>query len=322
VEAGGLPLVLWRDAAGGAVAMLDRCPHRNMPLSQGTLAESRVVCAYHGWAFDATGACRDVPSAADGRLPRACVPTFATREDAAGVWVDVAPGRGGSPPHAPRPQQRLAWPSVALVLGAAGLGLYGAAFHTLQNRPGTLGGPITVENAAWLTYAMLAWYVIPACLASDARLPGALRRLQGLLLASFALRGLAEAYLLWGPKAWIPPYGIGHDVATIALVYALRWHMRDALAAVRDVRARRWLAFGHVQAAAMVAEAGFATWFYALMAGQTDRLWFAAYTPLFADLNAVMRVVVPLFVLDAVRRVWLEARALRRADGTEAPPGG
>jgi phenylpropionate dioxygenase-like ring-hydroxylating dioxygenase large terminal subunit len=57
----GTPLVLFRDPAGGAVALLDRCPHRNAPLSVGRCEQGQIRCAYHGWRFDAAGACTDVP---------------------------------------------------------------------------------------------------------------------------------------------------------------------------------------------------------------------------------------------------------------------
>ncbi len=59
----GQPVVLFR--AGETVkALLDRCPHRGAPLSEGVIREDCVVCPYHGWTFDGTGACREIP----GRL--------------------------------------------------------------------------------------------------------------------------------------------------------------------------------------------------------------------------------------------------------------
>lgn len=57
----GLPLVLFRDASGRAVAGFDRCPHRNAPLSLGRCSDGQIECAYHGWRFDAEGACVAVP---------------------------------------------------------------------------------------------------------------------------------------------------------------------------------------------------------------------------------------------------------------------
>lgn len=63
-ETGGLartlldePVFLFRDASGAAHALFDRCPHRFAPLSTGRVEGEAVVCAYHGLAFDGSGAC-------------------------------------------------------------------------------------------------------------------------------------------------------------------------------------------------------------------------------------------------------------------------
>lgn len=46
-------------------AFLDRCPHRFAPLSAGIVDGSSLRCGYHGWCFDATGACREIPALGD-----------------------------------------------------------------------------------------------------------------------------------------------------------------------------------------------------------------------------------------------------------------
>lgn len=58
--------VLWRDASGSIVAAADRCPHREAPLSAGSVHEGCLVCPYHGWTFGVGGRCVDVPSTAPG----------------------------------------------------------------------------------------------------------------------------------------------------------------------------------------------------------------------------------------------------------------
>ena len=61
---------------GGEVrAFEDRCPHRLAPLSAGSVAGGRLVCRYHGWAFDDGGACTLIPANGDGGpIPsRACL---------------------------------------------------------------------------------------------------------------------------------------------------------------------------------------------------------------------------------------------------------
>ena len=58
----GVPLVLFRGASGRAAALLDRCPHRNVPLSLGRVVGAGALeCAYHGWQFEADGRCSHIP---------------------------------------------------------------------------------------------------------------------------------------------------------------------------------------------------------------------------------------------------------------------
>ncbi len=64
----GERLVLYVDAAGRAVAAADRCPHREAPLSAGTVEEGVLVCPYHGWSFGEGGRCVHIPSA-DPSMP-------------------------------------------------------------------------------------------------------------------------------------------------------------------------------------------------------------------------------------------------------------
>ncbi len=95
------PLVLWRDWQGLPRAARDRCAHRNAPLSAGAVEAGCLVCPYHGWRFDGTGACVQVPAMAAGhRIPSgARIPTFRTFEQDGYVWV--CPGTG-APPERPR----------------------------------------------------------------------------------------------------------------------------------------------------------------------------------------------------------------------------
>ncbi|MBB2943966.1 phenylpropionate dioxygenase-like ring-hydroxylating dioxygenase large terminal subunit [Actinoplanes lutulentus] len=75
VTAAGIPLVIFRPTPDAdPVVFADRCPHRLMPLSAGTVEDGRLRCAYHGWEFDGSGACVTVPSQDSGPPPRASLP--------------------------------------------------------------------------------------------------------------------------------------------------------------------------------------------------------------------------------------------------------
>src|SRR6187549_1099698 len=63
----GADYVVWRSSSGELVAAPDRCPHRESPLSLGTVTDGCLTCPYHGWTFGDGGACVEVPSSGAGR---------------------------------------------------------------------------------------------------------------------------------------------------------------------------------------------------------------------------------------------------------------
>lgn len=66
----GRDLVVARLGAA-VVAFDDRCVHRSTRLSVGCVDGGRLRCAYHGWAYGATGRCESIPSMPDGPVPAA-----------------------------------------------------------------------------------------------------------------------------------------------------------------------------------------------------------------------------------------------------------
>ncbi len=57
----GEPIVFYRLEDGTPVALEDRCAHRHLPLSMGTLVGDVLQCHYHGLRYDKTGTCVRVP---------------------------------------------------------------------------------------------------------------------------------------------------------------------------------------------------------------------------------------------------------------------
>jgi nitrite reductase/ring-hydroxylating ferredoxin subunit len=94
-------LVLFRDADGAARALLDRCPHRGVPLSLGRVKGGEIECPYHGWRFRGNGRCAHIPSLLDGGAPTRSigVPHFHCVEGDGYVWVWM----GDGPPAPERP---------------------------------------------------------------------------------------------------------------------------------------------------------------------------------------------------------------------------
>jgi phenylpropionate dioxygenase-like ring-hydroxylating dioxygenase large terminal subunit len=80
------PIVLFRTADGKVGALEDRCCHRALPLSCGTVEESGVRCGYHGLLYAPNGRCIEIPGQAT--IPsKACVRTYHVREQDQIVWI-------------------------------------------------------------------------------------------------------------------------------------------------------------------------------------------------------------------------------------------
>jgi phenylpropionate dioxygenase-like ring-hydroxylating dioxygenase large terminal subunit len=84
----GENLALWRDSKGQAHAVEDRCCHRTAKLSPGWVDGDLIVCPYHGWAYDGSGACKRIPQAKDpNRAVKFGVKSFRAAERYGYVWV-------------------------------------------------------------------------------------------------------------------------------------------------------------------------------------------------------------------------------------------
>jgi phenylpropionate dioxygenase-like ring-hydroxylating dioxygenase large terminal subunit len=92
----GEDLVAFRDTEG-RVGLLDRhCPHRGADLFFGRNEACGIRCAYHGWKFDVTGECIDLPTAArdqhyDELRARRRTAAYPTREWGDMVWAYLGP---------------------------------------------------------------------------------------------------------------------------------------------------------------------------------------------------------------------------------------
>lgn len=97
----GQPVVLFRTAAGLG-SLIDRCPHRNFPLSKGRIVGNSIECAYHGWQFERSGNCTQVPgctlSADEGERFAAQSVRIVERHGA--IFVNLS-SEGGSEPNLP-----------------------------------------------------------------------------------------------------------------------------------------------------------------------------------------------------------------------------
>jgi phenylpropionate dioxygenase-like ring-hydroxylating dioxygenase large terminal subunit len=98
----GEPMLFGRTASGEVFALRDACPHRGIPLRYGTFDGTSVQCCYHGWRFDKTGTCVEIPSLREGQqmdLSKICTPSYPCAESQGLVWVFV-PRAGETPAEA------------------------------------------------------------------------------------------------------------------------------------------------------------------------------------------------------------------------------
>jgi len=95
-EVGGQPrrftlldedLVAFRTDTGVTV-LKDLCIHRGTALSLGEVRDGCIVCPYHGWEYDRTGACVRIPAQPDRPIPAAARAIAHRVEERHGlVWV-------------------------------------------------------------------------------------------------------------------------------------------------------------------------------------------------------------------------------------------
>jgi phenylpropionate dioxygenase-like ring-hydroxylating dioxygenase large terminal subunit len=85
----GEKMVFWRDGAGKVGCLRDRCPHRGVELSKGTVIDGHLQCPFHGFEYDPSGRCVLIP--ANGRnapVPKAIrAHSYPTYEAHGFIWV-------------------------------------------------------------------------------------------------------------------------------------------------------------------------------------------------------------------------------------------
>ncbi|WP_435216577.1 Rieske 2Fe-2S domain-containing protein [Streptomyces sp. bgisy034] len=100
VKLGVQPVAVYRDGDGTVHAVLDRCPHRRLPLSMGRVIDEGLQCGYHGWTFDgADGQCTLIPNFKAGETPssRIKVAAYPITENEGLVFLWTGAGDPESP---------------------------------------------------------------------------------------------------------------------------------------------------------------------------------------------------------------------------------
>src|SRR5437763_7547824 len=99
----GEELVAFRTTSGTPAVLDTWCPHRNANLFWGRNEEDGLRCVYHGWKFNAEGACVDMPN----EPPRSRFaekirqPAYPAVDRGGFIWVYMGPADARPPdlPH-------------------------------------------------------------------------------------------------------------------------------------------------------------------------------------------------------------------------------
>jgi nitrite reductase (NADH) small subunit len=77
----GAAVAVFRTADDAVFALLDRCPHKGGPLSQGIVFGNSVACPLHNWTIGLGDGCAKAPD-------EGCTPRFAVRVEGDVVALD------------------------------------------------------------------------------------------------------------------------------------------------------------------------------------------------------------------------------------------
>lgn len=81
-RARGIDVAIFRTANDDVFALLDRCPHKGGPLSQGIVFGQHVACPLHNWTI---GLCDGQAAAPD----EGCTPGFRVKVEQGNVYLDA-----------------------------------------------------------------------------------------------------------------------------------------------------------------------------------------------------------------------------------------
>jgi phenylpropionate dioxygenase-like ring-hydroxylating dioxygenase large terminal subunit len=98
----GEQLIAFRMTSGKVGVIANSCPHRGASLFFGRNEEEGLRCVYHGWKFDETGACTDMPSepAESNFKNKVRATTYPTYEHGGVIWAYM--GAREVPPPLPQ----------------------------------------------------------------------------------------------------------------------------------------------------------------------------------------------------------------------------
>lgn len=78
----GMDVAVFRNSEDEVFALLDRCPHKGGPLSQGIVFGTSVACPLHNWTIGLDDGCARAPD-------EGCTPRFAVKVEGGNVYLNA-----------------------------------------------------------------------------------------------------------------------------------------------------------------------------------------------------------------------------------------
>ncbi|GGC16440.1 hypothetical protein GCM10007205_26810 [Oxalicibacterium flavum] len=81
-RAGQPNVAIFRNSEDKVFALLDRCPHKGGPLSQGIVFGERVACPLHNWSIEMQSGCAVAPD-------EGCTQSFSVKVEDGRIYLDA-----------------------------------------------------------------------------------------------------------------------------------------------------------------------------------------------------------------------------------------
>ena len=75
-------VAIFRNSEDKVFALLDKCPHKGGPLSQGIVFGERVACPLHNWSIGLSDGCAAAPD-------EGCTQKFSVKVESGDVYLDL-----------------------------------------------------------------------------------------------------------------------------------------------------------------------------------------------------------------------------------------
>ncbi|MBF0325064.1 nitrite reductase small subunit NirD [Magnetospirillum moscoviense] len=79
-------VAVFRTATDEVFALINRCPHKGGPLSEGIVSGRKVACPLHNWVIDLNSGAADAPD-------EGCTTTVPVRQDGGAIFLGLEAAR-------------------------------------------------------------------------------------------------------------------------------------------------------------------------------------------------------------------------------------